>query len=410
MKFGLTGKNSGMLKNILDKEDKSFEINNAEFYVVKLILATKEDKVEDIIDQDAHSLMIIDFFERNQDNDIKYITKKVYNKSTKTKLIEIGNFILSHKNNYKKGLNTLYVSKDKKTKGRKSWNSKDFKNFRTCQFYDKYTRNDEKLKLFKIFDNTMHNQFGFAKGTSTLDIKLHKGDNLVNLDLSNAFNQIKKGDLYLLFRNYFTKNQAGIIANILTNDKEEMFQGGTFSPFLYNIFQRPLLLRLNGLNIKGVKFVSYADDINIIFTKECEYDYVSWGFIKFINSIFTDLGWKLNNEKTEFFTNRNWKSLLGIKFDTNTGTRQDKIRRKRLNKIRHLEYLKNLMELNGQFTKEIAENMEHKIIYWNRHGKELISVNQIESCIQGHRNWIENASNFEHIELNKKNSGKFIKL
>ena len=107
----------------------------------------------------------------------------------------------------------LFVSKDKDTKGEKSFDKMKFSEFREISFM-------KNKKLRKSFGKLAHhlgnsfkpyfkNQFGFLPRTSIIDLQrsikteLNENKIVYSLDLSNAFGQIKYKQLRFYLRKHF---------------------------------------------------------------------------------------------------------------------------------------------------------------------------------------------------------------
>ena len=148
-------------------------------------------------------------------------------------------------------------------------------------------------------------QIGFTSNRGVKDIKIrNKPKKIWNIDLENAFGQIKYNHILFILNRTLTikKSYAQIIAKSMTDNRGIMVQGHPLSPVMFNLLTFALINRIN--NIIEVK--QYADDITIFST----YDWISYKFKRFIEKIFKEEGWVINPAKYNF--NRKHCKILGL--------------------------------------------------------------------------------------------------
>ena len=192
---------------------------------------------------------------------------------------------------------------------------------------------------------------------------------VVSMDLENAFNQISEEQVYCIFRFIFrvNKKQSTELARKCCV-KGHLFQGNTLAPLLFNIwFSRFYSIIERNIQGNNVLITNYADDITMI----TRYESISWKFMKFIQRLIENIGFKINKTKTKV---RNGKNLeaTGLQFKFNKFGEWKVMPRsmKRLNNnLRLWEHMKRLgitttLRLNSKGEFITIEEMEKGLNNW----------------------------------------------
>jgi len=251
---------------------------------------------------------------------------------------KVGAYIVKWYQKYKKldySLTHMYVIKKDigiYTRGQQVFEKPDVP-YRDIYFYPKETRVALR-ELLPVFDRPARNQIGFTTGKGIQDLMQTEPERSdltrVKLDLKDAFNSIRREQIFWLLHETFDVNKT--VANELSHlwtTKGHMLQGHPLAPAIFNLITRDL----NEWLSKRTGIIQYADDI-LIFE---ESKYISWKWLKTIFRKFKSLGFKMNVEKEGFYHNKEDLEFLGLRFTyDNEKPLESAKRRKRRKKIRKL--------------------------------------------------------------------------
>lgn len=244
--------------------------------------------------------------------EIKRSKRKVAGKS-------LFNFISRYRKELKeaKNLGTLYVSKDERTKGEKSFNKDEFENFREIKFM----KNKEFREICGKFVNKWagqfkHNleaQYGFIPSVGIKDLirekqRLYKENKIVYaIDLSNAFCQVSEKQIYFYLRKalFINKEDAKLLSESMSY-KGFLYQGHPLSPIFFNLHINKSILRLKNI-CDGI--IAYADDITLFFRR-----YLSRKIKTLICKILKENNLILNNKKSKIKLIKGGITGLGFTF------------------------------------------------------------------------------------------------
>ena len=180
--------------------------------------------------------------------------------------------------------------------------------------YDSNTRS-VLHRLNEILTIPVAEVYGFAKNRSSVDVLRdirsleweHKS--LVCIDLKDAFNQITESDIKALLRIVFRLNRKDsdwLSKAMCYNGR--LFQGNPIAPAIFALWS----LRIASVfsQWSNIKLFMYADDLTFVINK----DYVSWGLVKVLYKVLTNVGFTPNKDKTEIYSFNKYVSLLGIRY------------------------------------------------------------------------------------------------
>ena len=192
---------------------------------------------------------------------------------------------------------------------------------------------------------------------------------VVSLDLSDAFDQITKEQVYAIFKYVFdlNKKQAEELSEKCTRNGH-LFQGNTLAPLLFNIwFSRFYSIIDRNIQHNHCLITNYADDITIML----EYKTASWKFIRFIIKILKQIGFKINKSKVKI---RNAKNLEATGLQYKNSAMGDwkvypRSNKKLLNNIRLWEHLerqgiKTTLRLNKEGNPITLQEMLNGLKNW----------------------------------------------
>lgn len=216
-----------------------------------------------------------------------------------------------------KDLGTLYVSKDKNTKGQQSFDKEKFADTRVI----KYMKNKDFRKTWsnyiyywvQLLGGELTNQYGFIPKRGVKDIIKEKQDAyiknkiLYTIDMSNAFGQISYNQLYFYLRKglFLNAQDAKILAQSMTY-KGFMYQGHPLSPIFFNLHLNKSIIRLKGL---CDDIYAYADDVTLFFKNG-----ISRRIRVLVHKILMENDLKCNMKKNKIKRIRGGVSGLGFTF------------------------------------------------------------------------------------------------
>lgn len=247
-------------------------------------------------------------------------------------------------------------------------------------FRDDYT-NEAIKRLTYWMDIPMDGQHGFTRGQNVFtNLGEHLNDDtrgLLNIDLEDAFHQVKESDVFHILRVVFglNKTTASEMAHFFC-ENGKLFQGNPVSPLIFNIYTARLAKSLKA--IKWLKFSQYADDLTFSFSNE----YVSYRTIKWLVRIIKDCGCKANPQKVvrqRVRPNSAGGEITGIRlWHTKPSTHHWRTCPRR---NKHFKSNYRLMEY--LLSKGITESRRK-----DKNGKPI----QIEQIKEGLRNWMTQAT------------------
>lgn len=172
----------------------------------------------------------------------------------------------------------------------------------------------------KILDNipVSNCAMAFRKGTNygiKMNAELHKYNTyILKLDLKDFFNNIKRENVFYLFREIGYNNYiSNILSNICTFN-EVLPQGGVTSPSISNLICKRLDRRLENLASKrDITYTRYADDL--IFS--CNDEVLLIKIKNVILDILKSEGMEINKLKTKFVRPGSRKKITGLHIDKN---------------------------------------------------------------------------------------------
>lgn len=177
---------------------------------------------------------------------------------------------------------------------------------------------------------------GFVKATSIVDnARPHLNQkHLLKMDIKDFFPSIQINRVMSVFRVLgYTKKISYYLASICCLDGV-LPQGAATSPCLSNIIAKRLDYRLNGLAKKfNLIYTRYADDFTFSGNR------ISLGIIGYINSIVSDEGFKINENKTKLIGEKSQKIVTGISISSGKLTIPKKTKREVRKNIHYI--LKN---------------------------------------------------------------------
>lgn len=137
---------------------------------------------------------------------------------------------------------------------------------------------------------------------------------LLEIDIKDFFNNIKRDRVYTLFRRKgYCCSIAGILANICTFDGY-LPQGGICSPILSNLVCNSLDKRIIGLcDKRDIMYSRYADDMTFSSNEKSSLRRI----LPLIEKIIKEEGFELNKNKTRFLSPGSKKCITGITINGN---------------------------------------------------------------------------------------------
>ena len=260
---------------------------------------------------------------------------------------------------------------------------------RTIRCHKKETRKAMK-ELIEQLDITDKNQHGFTKGrdiftameqASQFATRRNFKVSVASLDLSNAFEQITKNQIYAIFRIIFklNKKHAEKLSEIMTINNK-LFQGNVISPQLFNIWFLKVYSQLEKVvNRAGnFKLISYADDLTVITL----YPSMSWKFLNFIKRIIKQAGFQINSRKTRIKNGKDME-ICGLQWKTNANG-EWKIYPRKTQKLKKLIRLWNFI---------LAKNPLAQTPRLNKNGGQIFAY----EMSKGLENWYKRTMNFQPI-------------
>lgn len=193
---------------------------------------------------------------------------------------------------------------------------------RDISCFDKDTR-EAMRELLPYLDLRTQAQHGFTKDRdiftqfkrlAEFSLTRNFRVSVVSMDLEDAFNQITTSQIYAILRFIFglNKKHSEELARKCSRNGH-LFQGNTLAPLIFNIWFIRFYAMIDK-NIQGnnVLILNYADDITMITL----YESISWKFVRFIQKLIKQAGFKINKAKTKV---RNGKNLeaTGLQYRTN---------------------------------------------------------------------------------------------
>ena len=262
------------------------------------------------------------------------------------------------------------------TKKKKTYESQGGK-VREITCFKKETRKAMR-KLLPFIDISADWQHGFTNQKDIFtqfqqlcDFAIRKNFqvSVVSMDLEDAFHQITEEQVYCIFRFIFrvNKKQSSELAHKCCI-KGRLFQGNTLAPILFNIwFSRFYSIIERNIQGNNVLITSYADDITMI----TSYRSISWKFMKFIQKLIENIGFKINKAKTRVRNGKNMEAC-GLQFKFNKFGEWKVMPRSMKglnNNLRLWEHLKRLgitttLRLNSKGELITIQEMEKGLMNW----------------------------------------------
>ena len=178
-------------------------------------------------------------------------------------------------------------------------------------------------ELIEPLDLTMPNRHGFKrnrdiftlmeKASQRAELGNRFKGTVVSLDMKDAFEQVTKDQVYLIFKKIFDLNHKDSqkLSEICTVNGH-LFQGCTISPLIFNIWFSRVFERIETMRNDNFELYTYADDITIII----DYSSLSWKFLKFLVKVIEQCGFKINKRKTKV-RNAQHMEVCGLQWKTN---------------------------------------------------------------------------------------------
>lgn len=178
-------------------------------------------------------------------------------------------------------------------------------------------------ELIEPMDVEMPNRHGFKrnrdiftlmeKASQRAELGNRFQGTVISLDMKDAFEQVTKDQIYLIFKKIFDLNDKDSqkLSEICT-ENGKLFQGCTIAPLIFNIWFSRVFERIETMRNDNFQLYSYADDLTII----VDYSSISWKFLKFMVRLIEQCGFKINKRKTRI-RNIEHMEICGLQWKTN---------------------------------------------------------------------------------------------
>lgn len=285
-------------------------------------------------------------------------------------------------------------SKNGYKRGQKIMNSKEHHKFimnggetREIRCHGELTRLHMR-ELLESLDVEMPNRHGFKKNKDIFTLmeqasqRMERGNGfkgtVVSLDMTNAFEQITKDQVYLIFKKIFdlNHNDSEKLSEICTHNGK-LFQGCTIAPALFNIWFSRVFERTETMKNSNFEIYTYADDITLLI----DYRTLSWKFLKFMIRLIRQSGFKINKRKTKV-RNAEHMEICGLQWKTNP-IGEWKIYPRQTKKIKSNLRLWNYLSSKGIKTTRRL----------NKNGKPI----KVEEMQKGLENWYLRSTQFQPL-------------
>ena len=206
---------------------------------------------------------------------------------------------------------------------------------------------------------------GFASNKSIITNALYHVNKevILNIDLKDFFPSIDSKKVFYVFNSMcgYDKDLSHCLTKLVLYDGG-LPQGACTSPILSNIVSYKMDVRLKKLaDSKGITYTRYADDI----TFSGDRTVVNDGLLKIVTLIVEDCGYRLNESKTRFQSNKARQEVTGL--IVNNG--KISVSKRYLRKIRQeLYYIKKYGILNHKqksniYNRYYKEHLKGKIMF-----------------------------------------------
>ncbi|WP_230855649.1 reverse transcriptase family protein [Pseudomonas coronafaciens] len=184
---------------------------------------------------------------------------------------------------------------------------------------------------------------------------------LLKMDLKDFFPSIGIGWVINLFSGLGYSNRVSYALASLCCNEGCLVQGASTSPYLTNILLHDLDERLNRLAIKNhLKYTRYADDMTF------SGGYISSKLPKLIESIASDYGLSVNEEKTRLMINKNKKIVTGLSVSGDTLRITRDLRRTIKQSVHYIERYGFLSHVSQEKIKDpfYLDSIFGKVNFW----------------------------------------------
>lgn len=150
--------------------------------------------------------------------------------------------------------------------------------------------------------------FGYVKWWSIVNnARKHlKSVILINIDINNFFDSIRKNDVKHTFKKYGVHEKiADILSEFMTID-DKLITWSSCSPILSNLLFIEIDKEINNILNNwwlNLRYSRYADDLTFSSLRKVDYKDL-WSFLCLLKSILLKYGFKINEKKTRIYTRK----------------------------------------------------------------------------------------------------------